>query len=258
LRLPALDSVQTDTAPFELGDGPDACLLIHGFTGSPWELRPLGESLAAAGIRAKAIRLPGHALSPEALLGVTEEDWREAVEREFVAMPGKRKFVAGLSMGALLAIDLAAKHPELAGMALLAPAIALQGAKARIARAMRALPVMEMLQPWQEKDGVDVRDPESKRIAPYLPRFPSTRVRDVWALQDLARAQASRVRAPTLVAIGEHDTVIDNRAAKGLVRTLHKNARTQFLELKGSAHQLGRDIGREVLAQEMIRFFHSA
>ena len=34
------------TAPFELGSGDDACLLLHGFTGSPWDLRPLGERLA--------------------------------------------------------------------------------------------------------------------------------------------------------------------------------------------------------------------
>ena len=257
LRAPALDSPTTKTAPFELGDGPDACLLIHGFTGSPWELRPLGEALAKAGFRAKAIRLPGHALSPEAMLGVSEVDWREAVERAFTTLGGRRRFVVGLSMGALLAIDLAARHTEVAGLALLAPAVALRGPKARLAKVLRRLPVMELLDPWVEKDGVDVLDPDAKREAPFLPRFPSSRVRDLWALQDLARAQASKVRAPALVAVGEHDAVIDNAAAKGLVRTLHGGARTEFLELKGSAHQLARDVGREVLAGEVVRFFRS-
>ena len=36
------------TAPFELGQGEDACLLLHGFTGSPWDVRPAGRSAGRA------------------------------------------------------------------------------------------------------------------------------------------------------------------------------------------------------------------
>ena len=52
LDLAALDRSMDPqkTAPFTLGKGEDACLLVHGFTGSPWDLRPLGEALAARGL----------------------------------------------------------------------------------------------------------------------------------------------------------------------------------------------------------------
>ena len=53
--------------PFALGSGPDACLLLHGLTGSPAELRPVGEALAQAGFRAVGPLLPGHGTSPEDL-----------------------------------------------------------------------------------------------------------------------------------------------------------------------------------------------
>ena len=45
------------TAPFELGIGPGACLLVHGFTGTPWDVRPLGEALARGGFRVYAEHL---------------------------------------------------------------------------------------------------------------------------------------------------------------------------------------------------------
>ena len=40
------------------------CLLIHGFTSSPSETRPVAEALQAVGIGSLAPRLPGHGTSP--------------------------------------------------------------------------------------------------------------------------------------------------------------------------------------------------
>jgi len=45
--VPPLDPAKT--APFEMPGTRPACLLIHGFTGTPWDVRPLGEALARAG-----------------------------------------------------------------------------------------------------------------------------------------------------------------------------------------------------------------
>src|SRR5438270_13533902 len=103
------------TRPFELGaaEAPDACLLIHGFTGSPWDMRPLGDALAARGYRVKGVRLPGHGGEPEAMAGVSARDWEEACETALDSLASTpRVFVAGLSMGALLALLLAARRPE--------------------------------------------------------------------------------------------------------------------------------------------------
>src|SRR5688500_7219834 len=101
------------TAPFELGQGDDACLLLHGFTGSPWDLRPLGEALAARGLYVKAPRLPGHGTTPEALLTVTHCHWEEAAQEALWTLRNRRRvFVAGLSMGALLSLRLAVHAPE--------------------------------------------------------------------------------------------------------------------------------------------------
>src|SRR5215831_6705959 len=97
-------------APFNLGDGPDACLLLHGLTGSPAEVRPVGEALAKAGFRAVAPLLPGHGTSPEDLYVVTRADLLAAARAALLGLSGARRlYLCGLSAGALLAIHLAAR-----------------------------------------------------------------------------------------------------------------------------------------------------
>src|SRR5437868_14176159 len=69
-----------DRAPFALGpqDAPTACLLIHGFSGSPPEMRGLGEYLAGQGIRVEGVRLAGHGTEPEDLKHLNWRDWLQS------------------------------------------------------------------------------------------------------------------------------------------------------------------------------------
>ena len=109
---------------FTLGSGPVGVLLIHGFTGSPRSMRDLGEYLAERGLSVRGLRLPGHATSWEELNTMTADDWTEAVDREFAdfAASHEEVFVAGLSFGAALGLDLAARRPnEVSGVVAIAP-----------------------------------------------------------------------------------------------------------------------------------------
>src|SRR5207237_8265420 len=94
--------------PFALGDGPDACLLLHGLTGSPAEMRPVGDALAAAGFRAVAPLLPGHGTTPEDLSKTTRADLELAAQSALLSLAGARRvFLCRLSVGALLSIRVA-------------------------------------------------------------------------------------------------------------------------------------------------------
>ena len=108
--VPPLDPAKT--APFELPGKRPACLLIHGFTGTPWDVRPLGEALARAGHAVRAVRLPGHGTTPRAMLEAGAPDWLLACDEALAELPGTQVAVAGLSLGALLALVLAARHPR--------------------------------------------------------------------------------------------------------------------------------------------------
>jgi carboxylesterase len=248
------------TAPFDLGprdDGASACLLIHGFTGSPWDMLPLGEALAARGHRALCPRLPGHGTTPEAMEQVTHRDWEEAVEAELLGLSHHASvFVGGLSVGALLSVWLAARHPErVRGLALLAPAMQFIDPTMRLARLVRRFPLLETVRPWIAKNGTDLQDAEALAQAPILSRFPSARLFDLWAVQEKAKAVLGKVRAPALVMVAVQDHVVSVAGGRALSQGLTSASTVRFVELTQGFHILPRDKGRALVAEEVCRFF---
>lgn len=112
--------------PFFLpgAEGSDACLLVHGSTGTAGDMRFLGEFLHARGYTVEGVALPGHRRRPSELEGV---DWRacyRAVGEAWRALTLRhaRVHVIGFSLGAALAIHLAAREP-VTSLVLLAPAL---------------------------------------------------------------------------------------------------------------------------------------
>jgi carboxylesterase len=244
------------TAPFELGEGRDAFLLLHGFTGSPWDMLPLGEALATRGYRALGIRLPGHGSNPEAMERVTYLDWEAAAEKGLAALESHRRvFVAGLSMGALLAIGLAARHQKrIEGLLLMAPAVRFRSRQLAAIRRLRGLSVLSLLPRFIKKNGTDIQNPEALAAAPVLAAFPSARLRDLWILQDRARSAVPEVRSPALIAMAKQDHVVSLQGGQALARALKNSTRVELLELREGFHIVPRDLGFPQLLEALGSF----
>lgn len=118
--------------PFELGPGggvgaaddvggPTA-LLVHGFAGTPAEMRPLGEALAGAGWRVRAPLLPGMGEGIGELTERTHGDWLDAVHEaaEPLRGAGAPFLLVGYSLGGALSL-VAAERLRPDGLVLLAP-----------------------------------------------------------------------------------------------------------------------------------------
>ena len=87
-----------------LGDrSKPACLLIHGFTGTPKEMRWMGEYLNGQGYTCLGIRLAGHATDPEDMIRSNWTDWTVSIEDGYRLLRGVSDdiFLGGLSMGGL-------------------------------------------------------------------------------------------------------------------------------------------------------------
>ncbi|MGZ3444758.1 MAG: alpha/beta hydrolase [Myxococcaceae bacterium] len=250
----ALDAGKT--APFELPGERGACLLIHGFTGSPWDMRPLGEALSRAGIAAHGIRLPGHGTTPAAMLASHAPEWLLACDEALARLPGRRVAVAGLSMGALLGLVLAARHPgRVAGVAALAPAVRFRDRTLNSLRRFRiAAPLFELVRPWVLKDATDLLDAQARAEAPVLRAWPTARLRDLWEVQDLAWGSAARVTCPILVMVAAEDHVVDPAGAAALVRRLGKSPSVRHVRIDDSAHILPRDRNQDLVAAEVTAF----
>src|SRR3954449_6631554 len=106
--------------PFSAAGGPDAVLVVHGFTGNPQSMRPLAEAFAAAGFTVELPLLPGHGTAIEDMIPTGWADYSAAAEAAYQDLAGRcqKVVVAGLSMGGTLTVWLAAQHPEIAGIVL--------------------------------------------------------------------------------------------------------------------------------------------
>jgi carboxylesterase len=111
--------------PFLLPGQPDkpACLLIHGFTGTPKEMRWMGEDLQQRGYTALGIRLTGHATRPKDMIRSRYTDWMASVEDGYHLLRGLTPdvFLIGLSMGGALSLLMAGKLDVRGVIAMSAP-----------------------------------------------------------------------------------------------------------------------------------------
>src|SRR5215207_5685819 len=88
-----------------------ACLLILGFTGTPKEMRWMGEFLCQQGYTCLGIRLAGHATDPGDMIRSRWTDWTASVEDGYHLLRGitDNIFLVGLSMGGVIALLLSTR-----------------------------------------------------------------------------------------------------------------------------------------------------
>ena len=105
-------------------DGQMACYIIHGFTGSTYEMNELGKYMASQGITAVADTLPGHGTSPEDCNTKVYQDWIDSVQKGFDRLSAEKEevFVVGFSLGGALTLKLAMER-DIPGIVLYAPII---------------------------------------------------------------------------------------------------------------------------------------
>ena len=251
-----LDPTQTATLSLGSASAKSAVLLLHGFTGSPWEVRPLAEALAARGAHVHVPRLPGHGTVPEAMLWAGWREWVDAAEAALRRLEGHAEvFVGGLSMGALLALILAGRHPaRVSRLVLLAPVLKLQAREATLLRLLRHRTLGLLADRWVAKLGTDLEDDEVRAQAPMLSRYPANRLLDLFTLQDVARLAVPLVKQPTLIAAAVHDHVVNFASIEQLHRDLPNS---RFVRLQRGFHILPRDTDRALLLSEVSEFLGS-
>jgi carboxylesterase len=262
---PRSSSARHSGGPFELGPGPDACLLLHGLTGSTAEVRPLGERLAAEGWRVVAPILPGHGGAVEDLARVGRADLLAAASaalRDLRLQGARRIALAGLSAGALLAVLLASNlrtrggDPELSRLALLAPALRLRGLGWLATHLFGHLPFARAL-PLSLPKGP--RDLAAAHLLPAgddgsLAALPVGWTRELRLLAREAWARAPRVRTPTLLLQGLLDKTVDPAGAWRLAGRLGAQ-RVAIETFPRSGHLLPLDVEGGAVCASVARFF---
>jgi carboxylesterase len=188
--------------------GPDGTrtgvLLSHGFTGSPWSMRPWAQFLAEQGCAVSVPLLPGHATRWQELNTTTYADWYAELERAFEKLQSEcdRVFVAGLSMGGCLVLDLAIRRGrEVAGIVLVNPSVATER------RDVHLLPVLKRVVPSMPGIGSDIKKPGVEERA--YPRTPLKAAHSMFQAMRTVRQGLPQVTQPMLVLRSRVDHVVD-------------------------------------------------
>jgi carboxylesterase len=244
------------TEPFFWPAGPVGCLLLHGFTSTPYEMRFLGERLAAAGHTVAAVRLAGHGTRAEDLERSGWRDWYASAQAgaDEIAAHCTRVVTIGLSMGALLALHLAHDRPsQVGGIVLLSSALRLANRWSWLTSGLRPFtPLLPERVRFVRKLGSDIADPDARRIQPGYGRIPIRSVAELAALQRRVRRLLPRIVQPAFAVHAKQDHTAPLANVDLLGRRL-PNLREVVL-LDESFHVISVDVEREHVASHVVRF----
>lgn len=254
---PSLILPPVDTNEFFFpGEGVSA-LLVHGMMGTPYEMRWLGEQLAAAGMRVRGVRLSGHTGNPEDLGASNADSWYESVVQglEDLRRYGDRIVVVGLSMGAVLAARLAIDQREaIAGIAMLVPAFFLPRTATIAIRAVQRLGSIANHLYIHNDFGSDIHDAAARRIHPTMRLFPLTAPINLLDLAKSMRRRLDRVTQPALVIYSKQDhTCPIDRNMKFVARRLGSQEHREVI-LEESYHVITVDSEKQRVADEVTGF----
>ncbi len=237
---------QPEHQPFELGEGPGSALLLHGFAGTPAEVRPLGLALAASGWRVRAPLLPGFGPDIPNLEQRRRRDWLAAAGAAWDALyaGGGPRVLLGFSMGGALALHLAQRQPP-DRLVLIAPFWRMPGFLPRLVpvarlfkRRMYLLKDADFSSPTvreqigQVMPGIDLDDPATQEYVRSQATMPLSAVHELLRLGREAYRIAPSVAVPALVVQGMEDEVVRPAETRRLVRRLTQASITHW-ELPG-------------------------
>jgi carboxylesterase len=251
-------------------------LLVHGFTGSPYELHLLADRVHAAGYGCALPRLAGHHQSLAALAATGWSDWLASAEAALhglhaalVAQSAQppRIAVIGLSMGGLLTLDLARRYPpmdpaspnasdpgrpQIVAISTLATPLFLHPRSERAIRRLARTPGLRALS-VPKLFGADVRERGRPR-PPLKPLgMPLLCLDSLLDLMARVRPQLASVRQPALLMHGLHDHTVPYACLAELARSIGTDpARLRTVSLPRSYHLLPLDVEREIVFAEVL------
>lgn len=235
--------------PFFIPGSSTGLLLIHGFTATTAEVKLLADRFADLGYTIQAPLLPGHGTTLDDLDRCRWQDWADAVETAYSQIRGKVKHlvVGGESMGGLLSLYLAARHPD-------------------IELAMIYSPAIKVTNLWQSRF--------LYRFFPYMPkkrlddgmawqgyRYNSIRAgAQLYELQRQVRQMVRQIHQPVAIFLGAQDQTIDLGGARRLYNQI-ASPRKALFEYGYSGHCMildhevdaifrqSRDLLREIIKE---------
>jgi carboxylesterase len=239
------------------GKGADArtgCLVIHGFTGAPKEMRWLGEYLNGRGCTVCGIRLSGHATRPADMVRSRYSDWLLSVEDGYNLLRSCTDGVVllGLSMGGILSLTSAARLPVRGVVAMSTP----YDLPVHLPLPLWAIRLMSYVVPYQPKSKEPGSGWYDKAAFQQHVAYPKNPVRsgvELKLLLDEMHIALPRISAPVLLIHSRDDTYVPQDSMPKIYAALG-TADKQMLWVEGGGHVITEEPTRQVVFKAAADF----
>jgi carboxylesterase len=242
-----MSEIRAGAEPMSVEGGPVGVLVLHGFTGNPQSMRPLADAFAGAGYGVEMPLLSGHGTRVEDMLDTNWVDWSSDAEAAYqrLAARSEQVVVAGLSMGGSLTCWLATRHPELAGIICVNPAI-------QVAADVRVF-IESLIADGQEvMDGLgsDVADPDSPESA--YPQTPLRPLRSLFEAATEIQPDLARIACPLLLFTSPEDHVVPPSDSDYLASQV--SGPVERVSCDRSYHVATIDYDRDMIIERSLEF----
>lgn len=252
---------------FVLEGGQNAALLVHGFIGTPAEMRPTADDLHQRGWTAHAPLLAGFGKDLDQLASVRADDWINSVRQQLQTLRQRyqRVVLIGFSMGGAIALNVASQTPP-DKLVLINPFTRLEGALWSL------MPVfglfMKDYKPFKLVK-IDFKNPETrKNIAQFMPEadlddpriqqavlnfsMPMSALLQLKRVGDSAYRLAPRIHTPTLVIQATRDKTVPPASTHALAQRL---PRPEFVEVDAEHNFVKHELDKLALVLPKLASF---
>ncbi len=225
------------------------CLVVHGFTGTPKEMRPLGEYLANKGFTVLGPRLTGHAMRPSDMIRTRWQDWLASVEDSLCYLQGMADhiYILGLSMGGVLALISASRYPIRGVVAMSAPYCLPKDWRVSFLRPL------SLFMPYVDKGPSDWHDLENLKTHISYPQYPTRSLAELKLLLDYLHNALPQVKIPVLLMQSREDTGILPDSMERIYERLGTSNK-KMMWLEGGGHVVTREPCKGIVFQAAYEF----
>ncbi len=241
------------TEPFFLKGNSTGVLLIHGFTGTPKEMRWMGDYLNAQGFTCLGIRLAGHATRPKDMVRSRWTDWTASVEDGYQLLRGvtERVFLVGLSMGGALSLLMSTRLDAAGVVAMSTP---MELPDNHPAWVIRLLSYFWPYLPKAKGDvGADWFDKDAFASHISYPLNPIRSAAELKAMLGRLRLALPKINVPVLLMHSQDDWYVSPENMPRIYERLGASDK-EMLKITGSGHVVTRDAAREQVFEAASAF----
>jgi carboxylesterase len=235
--------------PFRFDAGAVGAVLVHGFSGSPASMRPLGEYLSQNGISVVGPRLAGHGTRWEDLEPIAWVDWERDAEAALTDLSSRcpQVVLVGLSMGGAMVLHLGAKLGDrVKGVVVINPDIRRP--------ALALAPVLRLFTRSRKGVGNDIKRPGQDEIC--YDRIPIKALGQLGKLYRTAQGDLPSVRVPLLVFSADEDHVAKPSNSR-LVMARAGTASKELVRLGNSYHVATLDYDADLIGERTLQFIRT-